>query len=129
VPGKLLLLDEDALLLASLGDVFKFDGYQVTLVKTIKESVVALQTDRYDVIIADSLKHLWEPTLPTVRELRLAAPKTPIILYTAHSQAESLNLAGEGLTAVWTKPADMDMMLESLRTVLMQSEGNRPDSG
>jgi DNA-binding NtrC family response regulator len=115
---RLLLVEDDALLRAVLAEVFTGEDYQVRLTETPAAAVAALAGEPFDVVITDSLSSHWDATLPLLRQLQLAAPQVPIVLYTGYPEATQLNVQQEGLAAVWEKPMDLKRVLSSLRLVL-----------
>jgi len=117
----LLLIEDDAMLRAVLAEVFTLAEYQVRSTETPAAAVAALASQRFDVVISDSLSSHWDATLPQLQQIKLAAPRVPIVLFTGYPEAKLLNLQQEGLAAVWEKPLDVQRMLGSLRLVLNEA--------
>ena len=98
-PVRVLLLDanpaEAADLCAKLADS-KQNAFSVRTVTHLDQGLKLLETQRFDVILADP--HWAERRgISVIPELRILAPETPIIAITgSHSESEALEIVGSG---------------------------------
>ena len=116
--AALLVVDDNRDMLALLTGIFTDEGHQVTATETIEAAVTELLDREYDLIIADSMHPVWDPDLPVVKELKSAAPLTPIVLFTAHRLTDTADPKRAGLEAVWPRPIELEVLLASLNAAL-----------
>jgi CheY-like chemotaxis protein len=114
----ILVLDHDEALLAVLSDLLLLEGHAVRRATSTTEALAVLAAEPVDLIITDTMRSVWEPRLPTLHQLHAAAPRTPIALFTAWTEAGALDLGNAGLAAVWQKPLDLDLMLAEVQSLL-----------
>jgi len=127
-PPGVLLIDDDAVLLDVLAEVFAAERYRVACVSDLAAAVAVLAEQRFAAIVTDTMTSPWNASLPAIGQLRKAAPATPIVLFTGYAEAAELDLEEAGLAAVWHKPVDLDEVLRSLQGVLRADPTGRSGS-
>jgi DNA-binding response OmpR family regulator len=86
--GRILVVDDEQAMRASLADILRLEGYQVEALGSGEEAIEYLRRDDFDVIILD----LKMPGLNGVEIMRMAgevSPESEIIFLTAHGSLES----------------------------------------
>jgi DNA-binding response OmpR family regulator len=115
---RILLIEDDPAIAASLQELFSLEGYEVIGVSRLMEAIAQLQGQRFDLVITDSLGRTWDPSLSFLDELRALLRGAPLVLCTAHGAAASIDGNQQGLAAVWLKPFDVASMLADVQTLL-----------
>jgi two-component system nitrogen regulation response regulator NtrX len=90
--NHILIVDDEAEIRESLGEILKEDGYIVTSTATASEALVLLRDASYDVMLLD----IWLPDrdgLEVLTEIRsLAAESAPeVIIISGHGWALSIS--------------------------------------
>ncbi|MAR90697.1 MAG: response regulator [Pseudomonadota bacterium] len=132
-PVRLMIVDDEANLLASLKRVFRGEGYIVDTFESPSAAMSALEQDQFDVIVSD----MRMPEMSGADFLLHAArvmPDTPRILLTGFSDQESTVRAinDAGIYRYVAKPWDNDELRELVdeaaqvhRTVLQRRTRNQ----
>ncbi len=121
--GRVLVVDDEDLILELLGDLLTGWGLEVTLKTNGLEGkhAFAAEPQRYDIVLTDQ-------TMPRVtglelaRQIRAIRPDTPVILYTGYGEhiAEH-ELAAAGVRALARKPVEPAALFTLLKTSLKQN--------
>jgi two-component system cell cycle response regulator CpdR len=123
---RVLLVDDEAMVRDSVRRFLTYDGHQVETASSGSEALLAIQQNKFDVVITD-----YE--MPGMKGDKLAAaikallPDQPIILITAYT--ESLRGAGEFPLAVdlmISKPFDVEEFRRAVRRVAASRGGSQP---
>lgn len=111
---RILLVDDDELILLSLEELFRRAGYEVTCSSGGREAVALAQREPFDVIVLDVVMP-GSSGLDVCRTLRAdpSYTRTPIILFTAKSSPADREKGMEaGATAFLPKPFDPKELLK-----------------
>ena len=124
----ILVVDDEATMRRSLADILRLEGYRVQMAESGEQAIQRLQSETYDLILLD----LKMPGVGGVEVLRLAAriaPKTQVILLTAHGSLESaIEALRLGAQDYLLKPSSPELILTSVakalkaRTELLQHQ-------
>jgi len=119
---RILLIEDDLSIAASLGGVLRDEGYAVTLAERGDEGLSLGTNSDFEVVLTD-LKLPGVNGLELVRELHQVRPRVPIILMTAHGTTDSAIEAMKlGAFDYLLKPFEMAELLEVLAKA---AESNR----
>lgn len=118
---QLLLVEDDRLNAATLGDGLRAHGYGVHVARSAEEALALLGTTPIDLVILDE-------KLPGMTGLEFAAVlrehhALPLIFLTAFGDPGRVRSAIErGALAYLVKPIDVEQLLPTVRTALARSE-------
>jgi len=129
----ILLIDDDADLLVTLGDFLRFRGYDVVTAGSGELGLAALATMTPDLIILDiSMPGIGGVGL--LRKLALTQTMTdiPVYIFTARNNMQEFFKDME-IAGFMAKPCDPEILLKEIQTILAHkcpiSAGNIPESG
>ena len=110
---RLLLVDDDRLILATLTDGLRRQGYGVTPVASGKEALAAFADAEFDLAILD-VRMADMDGLELSRRLR-AEHTVPVMFLSAHSDIETARQAAQnGAFTYIVKPVDYDKFAEAM---------------
>jgi len=110
-PAKILLVEDDSAIVASLRRVLADEGYEAAVEMTGDAGLARAKTDSFDVVVTD-LKLPGLNGLELVRELHAARPRLPILMMTAHGTTESaIEATQSGAYDYLVKPFEMPELL------------------
>ncbi|MBI5015501.1 MAG: response regulator [Deltaproteobacteria bacterium] len=115
--GTLLLVDDDELILLSLGDLFSREGYEVRTAANGREALALAAETGFDVVVLDVVMPGMSG-LDVCRALRAAEgyAAVPIVLLTAKSTpADEAKGLAAGATRFLPKPFDPKRLVEIVR--------------
>ena len=110
VPARVLVADDDADMLAAVGDALASLGFDVRSVDSGAGLIDCLATDGpFDLLVTD-ISMPWMDSLKTLRSIRTAGVTTPVIVITALTDAQIPNrVQALGANAILLrKPFDLD---------------------
>lgn len=110
-PPRILLIEDDTSIAASLQRVLAQRGYEVILETRGDSGLRLTETSRFDVVLTD-FKLPGLSGLDLVRQLREAKPRLPVILITAHRTTETaIEATKYGAYDYLLKPFEMPELL------------------
>jgi signal transduction histidine kinase/DNA-binding response OmpR family regulator len=116
--GRILIVDDEAAMVTSLGELLQREKYEVVGVCTVAEAETRLQTEQFDLVITD----IRMPEGSGMDLLRLAHqgdPDRPVIMMTAFASVESAVTAiNEGAYDYLTKPVDHHELTLTVRRAI-----------
>ena len=120
IPKKILLVDDDSSLLATMGQFLKFEGYDVTTAESGETALEHLKVIRPDIIVLD----MSMPGMGGMGFLKSimgddSKPQYPVLVLTARSQMAEMFGSIE-VDGFMTKPADPDGLLQEVARILFQ---------
>jgi len=120
---RILVVEDDDDMRESLGRILGRAGYQVQLVRDGSEAITVLQTCACDLVLTDLLMPRMGG-LELLGEIRRLGPSLPVVFLTAFGKqaafAKAMDLGAAGFV---TKPFRADSLLEVIREVLTDPEG------
>src|SRR5580658_9634008 len=118
---RILLIEDDASIAASLQKVLRAEGYDVAVCARGDEGLERAQAQFHDVVVTD-LRLPGLGGLELVGRLHAAKPKQPIILMTAHGTTETAIEATKlGACDYLLKPFEADELLDMVATAVASS--------
>jgi nitrogen regulation protein NR(I) len=118
---RILLIEDDASLAASLQKVLRTEGYSVDLAARGNDGLKLAQLHPFDVVITD-LKLPGLNGLQLITQLRAAKPKLPIIMMTAHGTTETaIEATKAGACEYLLKPCEADELLARVASAVANS--------
>jgi CheY-like chemotaxis protein len=118
--GRLLIADDEELILLSTAELLRQEGYEVDCAADGMEALRLLGRQTYDLLISDILMP-GNPDLELVRSIPSLNRGIPVILMTGYPSAETairaINLA---VLAYLVKPAEFKILLEHVERGVAQ---------
>jgi response regulator NasT len=122
---KLLLLDDDRLVLATLGEGLRQAGYHVTTASTVEEAEEVLAGGGIDLAILD-VRMPGLTGIDLAWRLHDANNDVPFIFLTAYSDEELVEQASEaGAMGYVVKPADPDRLVPAIEAAFARANDAR----
>jgi nitrogen regulation protein NR(I) len=110
-PAKILLVEDDAAIVATLSRVLTNENYEVVVEKRGDLGLMRAKETVFDVVITD-LKLPGLDGLELVRELHKARPRLPILMMTAHGTTETaIEATQSGAYDYLVKPFEIPELL------------------
>jgi DNA-binding response OmpR family regulator len=120
---RILVVEDDPVLLNGLKVGLTLDGSAVDGVSTLAEAQAALTTTRFDAIVLDIMLPDG-PGLVLLSELRKQRDATPVILLTALDEtSDRIRGLDSGADDYVGKPFDLDELAARLRAVVRRRQG------
>ncbi len=116
--ARVLIVEDDPSIREVLVEFLSLEGYDVREAINPETAQELLREQPVDLVLTDTYEPVWNPSLPWLGAMRAAAGKAKVVLLTAYAEAQGLEPAEHGLAAVWTKPMDMEAMLNHLELLL-----------
>jgi DNA-binding response OmpR family regulator len=126
---KILVLDDESIVLDSCKRVLTAEGFSVQLVDSVDEALRMLEGDPFDLLLVD-VKMPKRDGMFFVRKARESWPRVPIILMSGFPTAETMaEGARSGATTFIPKPFTPDELLQTIRNVLRKEPENETHQG
>lgn len=120
---KILLLEDNTLLLQTLEDFLSENGFTCTLTKCAKEALSACYEQKFDLYLLD-VKLPDISGFDFLKELRDAGDNTPAIFVTSLNDKESLKEGfGLGADDYIKKPFDLEEVLLRINALIARTKG------
>ena len=124
MPHKILVVDDDILVLDALRELLVADGYEVTTATRGQEALEILDRERFDLVILDVVMPKMTG-FDVCREIHTRdheTNRTKIIILTAKTDPRDLEIGEEsGCDLYLTKPIDPRKLKELIRSTLADS--------
>ena len=118
LPEKILVVDDEANMLALCASVLGKEGYVVVGAASAEEALTLLETDNVDLLIAD-LRLPGMDGLELVQHVKIQQPGLPYLLLTGHGTIQSAVAAmKDGAADYLTKPVDVEELKVVVRKTL-----------
>ena len=114
MPKRILVVDDDEMVLMALGELLKPEGYQVDLVSSGSEALKRLDEDGYDLLLLDIIMPLMDgfELCRKVRDKK-KYQETPIVFLTAKSREEDkVSGMAAGANLFLSKPISPEKLLD-----------------
>jgi len=119
--GKVLVYDDDEILLNLLGLVLKREGYHIKATVCAQEGIRLMSTQRFDLAIADlGLRRTNGYEL--VRMIREVSPETAIVAVSAYPSDEVVRFARKHAQAFLDKPFSLAELVREVGCLLEQGQ-------
>jgi CheY-like chemotaxis protein len=130
--SRILIVDDDALICASIRAWLEGEGFQVTIADGAESGLDALEKDRFDLMIVDIfMPHMHG--FESVRVFHERAPLVPLIAISGYVFAQNRSPAPDflsmaldlGATRCLRKPFTPTMLLTVIYTCLAENRAHR----
>lgn len=125
---RILVVEDDAVLLDGLKVGLGLSGFTVDTVATRADAMEALMSDRFDAVVLDRMLPDGSG-LEVLVHLRESGDRTPVLLLTAKDEtADRIDGLDAGADDYLGKPFDLDEVAARLRAITRRAEGRaRPE--
>ena len=123
---KILVVDDDVVVLESCKRVIESEGYGVILVPSAKRALEILEQERFQLLLID-IKMPERDGMWLIQEIKKRLPEVPIIAMSGFPVAETI---ADGLklgARFIAKPFTPDELLDSVREALRKGQGHEGD--
>ncbi len=122
--AKIVIVDDDPIVLASCKRVFEAEGFEVYLVPSADQALKVMENNIIDILLID-IKMPERDGMYLTRAVKKQWPEVPIVVMsgypTPETIAEGLTLGAEEFIA---KPFTPDELLKTVRRVLQRGKGH-----
>jgi DNA-binding response OmpR family regulator len=115
---RILLVDDEPSILATLGAILALHGYEVVTASSAKEGIDKLRNSVFELVITDLKMEHSKSGYEVLTAAKLAQPCPILTILTA-----SPNAGRNGVDAVFEKPTDIREVLDRLKLLLSQTRG------
>lgn len=116
---RILIVDDDAQIRASLRKALRAEGYEVLLAADGQEGIEEFSGSKIDLLLLDlnlPVKSGWD----AFERLTAINPLVPIVIITGRRDQRDL-AAAAGVGALFEKPFDVPKLLESIKDLLAEA--------
>jgi len=120
---RILLVDDDAGVRDSLGDLLETEGYVVIPAANGQEALELVEKSGTDLVLLDlnmPVKNGWD----TFKQLTSGNPLLPVIIITARPN-QLFSALGAGVGALMEKPMDIPALLQTMEKLLAEPAEQR----
>jgi DNA-binding NtrC family response regulator len=115
---KILVVDDDAIVVKSCRRILEAEGFEVTTVPSADEALEKIKYYDFDILLMD-VKMPKHDGLFLMREIKKYWPDIPIIVMSGYPTPETIaDVLGLGATQFIPKPFRPDELIKSIRQVL-----------
>jgi DNA-binding NtrC family response regulator len=121
---KILVVDDERIVLDSCRRVLEADGFKVLLVPSTDKALEAMKTEDFDLLLVD-VKMPERDGIYLMREVKEKWPDIPIIVMSGYDTAETIAEAAKvGAATFIAKPFTPDELLKTVRQVIEKEESH-----
>jgi DNA-binding response OmpR family regulator len=121
LPGRILLVEDDASIRDLIVEVLEDEGYVVTASSTLVEAARLLDQGTFDLVVTDGFSMLPGAAFITTGDLVHSAGLTPVALFSAHTHDLDVAKAA-GFRDLIAKPFDLDTLVHQVKMLLGGSD-------
>lgn len=119
---RALLVDDDRMMVRTLGDVLRIKGWDVTPAYSGESAVEAAASETFDVVLMD-IKMPGIDGVTAFKAMKATQPKLRVVLMTAYAAHEQIAEAErEGVVQVMQKPVDVSRLMAVITEVLSREK-------
>jgi DNA-binding NtrC family response regulator len=114
---KILVVDDEQIILDLLKRVLTREGYQVSTVLCSDDAIMEVRNGNYDLAIADVGLHCSDGR-ELLRVIGRVSPGTAVVLMTGYAEDRIVRFAREYARGLLEKPFDLEELLATVRAAL-----------
>jgi DNA-binding response OmpR family regulator len=119
---KILVIDDEPVVLNSCRKVLEEDGFDVYLVPSADEALKAMKKEGFDLLLVD-VKMPKHDGIYLMQKVKEKWPDVPIIVMSGYPTPDTITDGAKmGAEAFIAKPFTPDELLESIRQVIQKEE-------
>lgn len=122
--GRIMVYDDDRLLLEVLVTAVRREGHQVTATLSEEEAIALARAQRFDLAVVD-LGRQRSKGYDLVRAISATSPETRIVAMSAYPAREVVRFAREHAQAFLEKPFSLAELVDVVSRILAQAKAER----
>ncbi len=112
--GTILLVDDETIILETMGDDLREAGYEVVLAHNGLEAMERFESNRFDMVISDMMMDEMNG-FEILKEIKKKSPETPVVIITGFPSSKTAKEALLlGASEIIIKPSRMDTLMRTL---------------
>jgi DNA-binding NtrC family response regulator len=126
---KILVVDDEAIVLDSCRRVLEADGFEVLLAPSLEEALKTIDglTETGPLLLLIDVKMPVHDGMYLMKKVKDKWPRLPVIVMSGYPTAETIQTAEQlGAITFIAKPFTPDELLETLKSVLAEGETHEP---
>jgi DNA-binding response OmpR family regulator len=128
VGWKILVVDDEQIILDLLKRVLNREGYQVSTARFADEAVAEICSQEYDLAIT-AVDLRYTDALELTERIGTASPQTAIVLMTGNREEEIVRFAEAHAQGLLQKPFALDQLLTTVRVALESRAESTQEAG
>jgi DNA-binding response OmpR family regulator len=124
---KILLVDDDEIILSTLSELLRLEGFEVTAAASALEALRLIHSEVYDVLLTDLHMPRAGDGLTVIGAMRHANPRTVTILLSSFPEMEAAALAIMSQTdEILVKPMEISALVKAITRTLSHGSTTTP---
>lgn len=112
---KILLVDDEEIILETMGDDLREAGYDVSQARNGAEGLRQFKEDQFDLVISDLVMDEMDG-FGVLKEIKRISPLTPVIIITGYPSSKAAKEALMlGASDIIIKPSGLDELFKTIR--------------
>jgi DNA-binding NtrC family response regulator len=121
---KILVVDDEDIVLESCQAVFELEGFEVMLVPSADKAIEAMKNDNFVLLLID-VKMPKHDGMYLMEKIKKQWPNIPIIVMSGYCTTETINEAFRmGAANFIAKPFEPDELVKTVRNTMKKEERN-----
>jgi DNA-binding NtrC family response regulator len=121
---KILVVDDEDIVLESCQAVFELEGFEVMLVPSADKAIEAMKNDDFALLLID-VKMPKHDGMYLMEKIKEKWPNVPIIVMSGYYTKETIKEAFQmGATNFIAKPFEPDELIKTVRNTMKKEERN-----
>lgn len=121
---KILVVDDEDIVLESCQAVFELEGFEVMLVPSADKAIEAMKNDNFALLLID-VKMPKHDGMYLMEKIKKQWPNIPIIVMSGYCTTETINEAFRmGAANFIAKPFEPDELVKTVRNTMKKEERN-----
>ncbi len=126
---KILVIDDEPVVLNSCRKVLEEDGFDVYLVPSADEALKAMKKEVFDLLLVD-VKMPKHDGIYLIQKVKEKWPDVPIIVMSGYPTPDTITDGAKmGAAAFIAKPFTPDELLETIRQVIQKEDNHEKKEG
>jgi DNA-binding NtrC family response regulator len=117
---RILIVDDDRVVLASCKRILESEGYQVSLTSSVKEALEMLEEKKFDLILVDVIVPDYDG-IYLIGNVRETLPNLPILVMSGYPTPETISSGMRmGATHFIAKPFTPDELIKAVQKAITE---------
>jgi DNA-binding NtrC family response regulator len=119
---KILIVDDDPVVLASCQRILESEGYAVSLTSSVKEALEMLEEKKYDILLVDVIMPEYDG-IYLIGNVRENQAHLPILVMSGYPTPETISSGMQmGATHFIAKPFTPDELIAAVKRALLKGQ-------